>query len=59
MTKVCIQSLFHVSETVSLDQLTEELSRLEVEAGKDILEAIDEEALEKLRVNFLGKKYVR
>jgi len=45
-----------VSETVSLDQLTEELSSLEAEAAKHILEAVNEEALEKLRVKFLGKK---
>ena len=42
--------------TVSLKQLTDELHQLEQQAAKDISEALDEEALESLRVALLGKK---
>ncbi len=45
-----------MSETVSLKQLTGELDQLEQKAVKDISEALDEGALEQLRISFLGKK---
>ncbi len=45
-----------MSSTISLDQLFSELEQLEVEASKAISGVIDQESLEKLRVNFLGKK---
>ena len=45
-----------MSETVSLKQLTDELDQLEKKAAKDISKALDEEALEILRIGLLGKK---
>ncbi len=45
-----------MSETVSLKQLTDELDQLETKAVKDISEALDEQALEHLRISLLGKK---
>ncbi|WP_320667156.1 phenylalanine--tRNA ligase subunit alpha [Prochlorococcus sp. MIT 1307] len=45
-----------MSSTVSLQQLKVELELLEEEAEQDIAKAVDEDSLEKLRVNLLGKK---
>ena len=45
-----------MSETVSLNQLTDELDQLEQKAAKDIAEALNEIELEQLRIKFLGKK---
>ncbi len=42
--------------TVSLKQLTDELDQLEQKAVKDVQAALNEEALEKLRISLLGKK---
>ena len=45
-----------MSSTVSLKQLLDELSLVEKEAEKNIKQALNEELLEQLRLNFLGKK---
>jgi len=46
----------HVSQKVSLNQLNDDLERLEKEAAKDITLSRDKEALEELRIQLLGKK---
>ena len=45
-----------MSDTVSLQQLTDQLEALETEAAAEIATAADAEALEQLRVSLLGKK---
>ncbi len=45
-----------MSSSVQLKHLSEELDLLEAEAANKIAEASDGETLEKLRLNFLGKK---
>ena len=45
-----------MSQNVSLKQLNDDLDGLEKEAGNNITAASDKEALESLRVQFLGKK---
>ena len=45
-----------MSSTVSLKSLLEELALIEADAEREIADAIDEASLEKLRLNFLGKK---
>ncbi len=45
-----------VGTSISFNQLKVELELLEVEAEKEIENAIDADSLEKLRVNLLGKK---
>ena len=42
--------------TVSLKQLTDELNQLEQQAVKDISEALNEKAVDNLRISLLGKK---
>ena len=45
-----------MSATVTLQQLTEQLDALELQAAADIADAVDAQALEQLRVGLLGKK---
>ena len=45
-----------MSQEVSLQQLSDDLKRLEKEAAKDITASRDQESLESLRIQFLGKK---
>ena len=45
-----------MSSTLSLKQLIGELEILESEAAKEIASAENSESIEKLRLNFLGKK---
>ncbi len=56
MFKVCIQSLFLVSQNVSLKKLNDDLDGLEKDASNDITVASDQESLENLRIQLLGKK---
>ena len=56
MPKVSFGYLHAVSSTVSFDQLKVELELLEREAKKEILTAVDQDSIEKLRVSLLGKK---
>ena len=51
-----ISETFAVSSTVSLKKLIDDLELLEKEAEINIQNALNEESLEQLRVNFLGKK---
>ena len=45
-----------MSEIISLDKLTEQLEILESKTTKEIQDASDQEALEKIRIKLLGKK---
>ncbi len=51
-----MECLFLVSNKVSLKQINDDLERLEKEAANNITLAEDKEDLEKLRIEFLGKK---